>query len=66
MHKFYGTGLVWDKENNKLLCEFKNGEYITEKEREIKILSSLEYKSEKREKPVEEKPKKKGVVSENS
>ena len=52
--RFYGTGLVWDGENNKLLCEFKNGEYVTKNEREEKILSSLGYECEKKEKPQEE------------
>lgn len=23
--KFYGHGVVWDKENNKTLCRFENG-----------------------------------------
>lgn len=41
--KFYGNGVVWDKENNKRLCKFINGEFDAEDERVIAILKSLGY-----------------------
>ena len=45
--KFYGKGLVWDPEQQKMLCEFdKNGELIVEDERTIKLLLSWGYKSD--------------------
>ena len=31
--KFFGNGLVWDKDNNKNLCKFDNGEFETEDKR---------------------------------
>jgi len=36
---FHGTGVVWDKENSKRLCKFKDGIYKTESKREIDILA---------------------------
>ena len=43
--KFYGTGIVWDKEYNKNLCKFnKHGEFETEDKRVIDILLGLDYK----------------------
>ena len=42
--KFYGQGIVWDKELNKSLCKFnKHGEFETEDKRVIDILLSLDY-----------------------
>ena len=65
--KFFGTGIVWDKENNKALCQFEKGEYNTSEERKIQILSSLgyTYEAEKAEEKQEEPPvidEKKGPV----
>jgi hypothetical protein len=65
--KFYGSDLVWDKENGKPLCQFVNGEYEAKTNREIEILYSLGYEHDELEqvevKPVvvEEKPKGKKV-----
>jgi len=43
--KFYGNGIVWDKELNKALCKFnKHGEFETDDKRVIDILVSLDYK----------------------
>ena len=46
--KFYGLGrqIVWDKENDKALCQFKDGELETEDERTISILQGLGYRSD--------------------
>ena len=44
--KFYGSGIVWDKENNQRLCKFKNGEFETDDERVATILHNLGYRSE--------------------
>lgn len=44
--KFFGIGVVWDKENNKALCSFENGELETNDERTIEKLSGLGYKSD--------------------
>ena len=44
MAKFFGNGIVWDKEKNKTLCEFKNGTYTTNDERTKKVLNLLKYK----------------------
>lgn len=41
---FYGTGTVWDVENKRVLCEFVDGIYITNDDREIKILMGLDYR----------------------
>jgi len=35
---------VWDKENHKLLCRFKNGKYKTKDKRTIDILVKAGYK----------------------
>jgi len=42
--KFYGNGIVWDKERNKALCTFKNGEFETKEDRVKDILLDLGYK----------------------
>lgn len=44
--KFFGTGYVWDADNNCMLCQFKDGTFDTEAPRMIQILQSLGYKSE--------------------
>lgn len=46
---FYGNDIVWDKENNKPLCQFVNGEYEAKNNREIEILYSLGYKHDESE-----------------
>lgn len=43
---FYGKGSVWDKENHKLLCRFKNGKYKTDDKRTIDTLVKAGYKYE--------------------
>lgn len=43
---FFGTGYVWDKQNNKMLCQFKGGQFETEDSHAIKVLQELGYKSE--------------------
>ena len=42
---FKGNGGVWDKEKNKRLCKFVNGEFETEDIRTIEILAKLGYKT---------------------
>ena len=42
--KFYGNGIVWDKERNKALCTFKDGEFETKEDRVKDILLHLGYK----------------------
>ena len=42
--KFYGNGIVWDKERNKALCTFKDGEFETKEARVKDILLDLGYK----------------------
>ncbi|OAH53892.1 hypothetical protein AWH48_11530 [Domibacillus aminovorans] len=37
--KFYGHGIVWDKDNDKALCTFENGEYETDDQRTIDLLT---------------------------
>jgi hypothetical protein len=67
--KFYAEydDLIWDKENAKPLCKFKDGVYDAKDNREIEILHGLGYKHDEPEqvevKPVEieEKPKGKKV-----
>lgn len=44
--KFYGQGVVWDKENDKQLCQFVSGEFETDNERTATILHTLGYRSE--------------------
>ena len=44
--KFYGTGIVWDKEKDKVLCRFKNGVYETADKRTIERLKRTGYRSE--------------------
>ncbi|MFK9119134.1 hypothetical protein ACJEBK_19940 [Peribacillus frigoritolerans] len=45
--RFKGFGTVWDKENNKPLCEFIDGEFKTTEDEVIKTLKKLGYKGEK-------------------
>jgi hypothetical protein len=35
---FYGNGIVWDKENNKRLCKFVDGQLETDDKRIIEAL----------------------------
>lgn len=42
--KFYGHGVVWDKEKNTALCTFIDGEFETADKRTIGLLSDLGYK----------------------
>ncbi|EEL78644.1 hypothetical protein bcere0028_57550 [Bacillus cereus AH1271] len=42
--KFYGHGIVWDKEKNTALCAFNDGEFETADKRTIGLLSDLGYK----------------------
>ncbi|MEI5869230.1 Rho termination factor N-terminal domain-containing protein [Bacillus albus] len=44
MMKFYGHGIVWDKEKNTALCTFIDGEFETSDKRTIGLLSDLGYK----------------------
>ena len=45
--KFYGKNeIVWDKENDKELCRFINGEIETSDLRVIKCLKGLNYRSD--------------------
>lgn len=44
MAKFKGNGLVWDKDNDCVLCKFINGEYYTTDEREKEILRNIGFK----------------------
>lgn len=53
MMKFYGHGIVWDKDNNKSLCEFENGEYETNDKREITLLTELGFECD--EEPAKRK-----------
>ena len=48
--KFYGNGIVWDKDNNKTLCEFVKGKLETEDVNIIEKLKSMDYQYE----PVQE------------
>ena len=44
--KFYGNGIVWDKEKNKRLCKFVEGEFETDDNRIVNNLVDLGYKYE--------------------
>ncbi len=39
---FYGTGIVWDAENNRPLCRFVGGKYETNDSREIVLLKQMQ------------------------
>lgn len=41
--KFYGNGLVWNKDENKVLCSFVNGKYETEDSIIINKLKELNF-----------------------
>ncbi|KNY26331.1 hypothetical protein [Pseudobacteroides cellulosolvens] len=41
--KFYGHGVIWDKENDEVLCKFVNGEFVTEDIVIIEKLKNLNY-----------------------
>jgi hypothetical protein len=62
--KFYGNGVVWDKDNNRRLCKFTRaakrgvkGMLETEDKRTIKILIGLGYEHEGETPEVKEVPK---------
>lgn len=44
--KFYGKGTIWDAENDRILCKFKDGEFETEDVRTIKLLADYGFKYE--------------------
>jgi hypothetical protein len=54
---FKGNGIVWDKERNKALCEFKNGVFETEDERTIKLLKEIYPDEIKEIEPIKEEIK---------
>lgn len=41
--KFFGKGMVWDKDKNKVLCRFVNGEYETQDSIVIDKLKELNF-----------------------
>jgi hypothetical protein len=43
MAKFKGYGLVWNKDKDEVLCEFKNGEAETSDKKVISKLKELKY-----------------------
>jgi len=55
--KFYGNGneIIWDKENNKALCKFFNGNLETDDENVINYLISKNFKHEEIKKVEEVK-----------
>ena len=57
--KFYGRGIVWDKENKKALCEFTNGELETTDERTIILLSEAGFQKEETPPVIIKKSRKK-------
>ena len=62
--KFYGTGLIWDKDKNNVMCEFKKtglreGELETQDNVLIKKLKELGYKYEITQEDLEEAKKSK-------
>ena len=50
--KFHGTGIVWDGENNKVLCRFTDGTFETDDKRvqDILIANNFEAEPEKKKK----------------
>lgn len=59
MTKFYGHGIVWDKENDKALCSFVDGEHETLDKRTVSLLKELGYEHD--EEPVKKKTTRKQV-----
>lgn len=51
--KFKGNGIVWDAENNCVLCQFNDEEFETEDERVIEILQDNDYEYEEVEEVLE-------------
>ncbi|MDR7856308.1 HeH/LEM domain-containing protein [Tissierella sp.] len=47
--KFKGHGIIWDAENNCILCKFIDGELVTEDERVIEFLQDNDYEFEETE-----------------
>lgn len=50
---FYGSGLVFHPKQNRVLCRFVDGKYITDKQEEIDILAKKYQHSEIEEKKDE-------------
>jgi hypothetical protein len=46
MAKFLGNGIVWDAARNKELCSFVAGAFVTDDQRTIDLLRSLNYVEE--------------------
>lgn len=45
--RFYGHGIVWDTERNRVLCKFdRDGTFETQDHRAVGILSGMGYKYE--------------------
>ncbi len=44
--RFYGKGILWDNENNRRLCKFKDGFFDTEDKDKIEKLKAAGYKSD--------------------
>ena len=62
--KFYGKGVVWDKELSKSLCKFnKHGEFETEDKRVIDILVNAEYKHDGVQEEAKEEAKEEEVTA---
>lgn len=53
--KFYGNGIVWDSNKNKLLCRFTKGTYETNDKYEIDYLLSKGYDNDGVQEEVKEK-----------
>lgn len=50
---FFGSGLVFHPKQNRVLCRFVDGKYVTDKKEEIDILSKKYQHSEIEEKKDE-------------
>lgn len=55
--KFYGVGTVWDKELNKALCRFTDGEFETEDTRTAMALRELGYECDAEEPVTQSEPR---------
>ena len=66
--KFYGTGgtIVWDKENDKALCQFVDGELETKDKRIIDLLTKAGYRSDEVAETIEGNPKGQEVEAEQA
>ena len=61
MVTFKGNGVVWDKERNKVLCSFRNGEFKTDDKRVIDILLKGGYEHDA---VLEEETKEEEIIEE--